>query len=477
MPHVDAWGHQMEASRAHRAAPAQPALLDPAAPPASPTAPPTLVSVPRPHDGAVSLPGHGRTLLRQVRRVQEESVRRGRTSVLVALSVGNATEIADVLGAEVLGTVTSAIAQRMLTMTHEVHLLAVSPLGGALAAVVCDRTERATVGERVQKVCQGFVTTTHARVWPVVTVGLRGLDGQTPEQALEEARQTVFDTDRRSPGGVRWFDPDATEHPAARALSLTGDLAETLARPDEQLWLAYQPVRDLRTGRVSAVEALLRWRHPTLGAVSPTDAIGVAEASGLIHPLGQWVLDRALRQAAAWWRSHKFVTVHVNASPVELRSPSYAASVARALRLHDVPPTALLLELTETDLMIGDREVRRTLDELRALGVRLGIDDFGAGWSSIGQLLDLPVDTVKVDRSLVSRIDHSPADLDLLRAVLGLLDTAPVEVVVEGVENETQASILRTLSVRLVQGYHLGRPVPAHELTLGGGSGAAGRVG
>ena len=111
------------------------------------------------------------------------------------------------------------------------------------------------------------------------------------------------------------------------------------------------------------------------------------------------------------------------------------------------------------------------------MGSPADLSDFGAGWSSIGQLLDLPVDTVKVDRSLVARIDHSPADLDLLRAVLGLLETAPVEVVVEGVENEAQAAILRTLSVRLVQGYHLGRPVPAHELSLGGGSGATGRAG
>ena len=477
MPHVDAWGHQMEANRAHRAAPAQPALRSSAPVPVpAPTVAP-VVPLPRPHDGAVTVPGHGRTLLRQVRRVQEEAVRHNRTSVLVAMSVGNATEIADVLGAEVLGTVTSVLAQRMLGLAHEVHLLAVSPLGGALAAIVCDRADRATLGDAVQEVCAGFVTTTHARVWPVVTVGLRGLDGQAPERALEEARRTVFDTDRRSPGGVRWFDPEGAEHPAARALSLTGDLAETLGRPDEQLSLAYQPVRDLRTGRITAVEALLRWRHPVHGPVAPTDAIAVAEASGLIHPLGQWVLDRALRQASAWWRSHRYVTVHVNVSPVELRSSAYAAAVARALSLHDLPPTALLLELTETDLMIGDREVRRTLEDLRALGVRLGIDDFGAGWSSIGQLLDLPVDTVKVDRSLVARIDHSPADLDLLRAVLGLLETAPVEVVVEGVENEAQAAILRTLSVRLVQGYHLGRPVPAHELSLGGGSGAAGRVG
>lgn len=448
-------------------------------------APVGTVLRPRLRDGAsVSTPtdrqSHGRALRQQLRRVRDDAVRRHRTVVLAGLSLANAAEVADGLGAEVLGVVTSAVAQRLLTLPHEVHLLAVSPLGGVVAAVVCERHERDAVGEEVRASCTGFVDVVGTRVWPVVTVGLRPVAhaSESTAVALAEVRQIVFDTDRRSPGGVRWHEPGTTVvPPARRTLSLTADLADVLVDPDEQLSLAFQPVRDLRTGRVTAVEALLRWQHPGHGTVPPPEAIGVAESSGLIHPLGAWVLDRALRQGAAWWRAHHYVTVHVNVSPVELREPSYAAGVARALRLHDLPPTALLLELTETDLMVGDREVRATLDSLRSLGVRLGIDDFGTGWSSIGQLLDLPVDTVKVDRSLVSRIDHSPADLDLLRAVLGLLDTAPMEVVVEGVENQTQASVLRTLGVRLAQGYHLGRPVPAAALRLGGpgGPGAAAR--
>ncbi|MGV3564949.1 MAG: EAL domain-containing protein [Nocardioides sp.] len=444
-------------------------------------APVGTVLRPRLRDGAsVSAPtdrqGHGRALQQQLRRIRDDAVRRHRTVVLTGLSLANAAEVADGLGAESLGVVTSVVAQRLLTLPHEVHLLAVSPLGGVVAAVVCERHERHAVGEETRTACSGFVDVVGMRVWPVVTVGLRPIAhaSESTALALADMRQIVFDTDRRSPGGVRWHEPGTVSTPARRTLSLTNDLADAMVDPDEQLSLAFQPVRDLRTGRVTAVEALLRWQHPEHGMVPPPDAIGVAESSGLIHPLGAWVLDRALRQGSAWWRAHRYVTVHVNVSPVELREPSYAAGVARALRLHDLPPTALLLELTETDLMVGDSEVRATLDSLRSLGVRLGIDDFGTGWSSIGQLLDLPVDTVKVDRSLVSRIDHSPADLDLLRAVLGLLDTAPMEVVVEGVENLAQASVLRTLGVRLAQGYHLGRPVPAAELVLGGSGGPGG---
>jgi EAL domain-containing protein (putative c-di-GMP-specific phosphodiesterase class I) len=434
-------------------------------------APPGVVPAAR-LDGATVVGGnrHTRALATELRRLQEELVRHRRRGVLVALTIGNAQDLADGLGAEVLSTVTSLVAQRLLTLSREVHLLAVSPLGGVLAAVLCEPHERDGIGEVVREACSGFVCAGSTRVWPVVTTGLRDLDGTPVEALLADVRQTAFEADRRFPGGVRWHDPRATDQPASRALTLTTDLADALDAPQDQLWLAFQPVRDLRTGRITAVEALLRWEHPVLGPVPPTEAVAVAEASGLILPLGAWVLHQALAQAASWWTAHRFVTAHVNVSPVELRDPSYADTVSRALRRHDLPPSALLLELTETDLMIGDREVRETLHRLRTLGVRLGIDDFGSGWSSIGQLLDLPVDTVKVDRSLTSRIDRSPADLDLLRAVLGLLDTAPVEVVVEGIENPAQASLLRNLGVRSGQGYHLGRPVPAAELSLGGGA-------
>lgn len=441
---------------------------------ATSVAPPGVLITPR-RDGALALGGpgvrHGRALVTELRRIQDELQRHRRCGVLVALTIGNAHDLADGLGAEVLSTVTSLVAQRLLDLTSEVHLMAVSPLGGVLAAVLCEPEERPAIGEVVRQVVTGFVTAGSTRVWPVVTVGMRDIDGAPAEVALADVRQTAFEADRRSPGGVRWHDPRSVDHPARRALALTADLADALEDPHDQLRLAFQPVRDLRTGRITAVEALLRWHHPTHGAVPPTEAIGVAEASGLIRPLGAWVLHHALAQAATWWAGHRFVTAHVNVSPVELRDPTYADTVTRALRRHDLPPTALLLELTETDLMVGDREVRETLQRLRTLGVRLGIDDFGIGWSSIGQLLDLPVDTVKVDRSLTSRIDRSPADLDLLRAVLGLLDTAPMEVVVEGIENPAQAAALRSLGVRFGQGYHLGRPVPAEELSLGGGVG------
>ena len=446
------------------------------------------VSVPRPagvlsaprRDGAMTVGGpgarHGRALVQELARIQTELHRHHRRGVLVALTLGNAGDLADGLGAEVLASVTSLVAQKLLNLTCEVHLLAVSPLGGVLAAVICDPGERGAIAEVVRDACTGFVTSGTTRVWPVVTVGLRDIDDSPAEGLLADVRQTAFEADRRSPGGIRWHDPRAQDHPARRLLGLTADLADALEDPHDQLRLAFQPVRDLRTGRITAVEALLRWHHPELGMVAPTEAISVAESSGLIRPLGAWVLHRALQQAATWWAGHRYVTAHVNVSPVELRDPTYAENVARTLRRHDLPPSALLLELTETDLMAGDREVRDTLQRLRSLGVRLGIDDFGIGWSSIGQLLDLPVDTVKVDRSLTTRIDRSPADLDLLRAVLGLLDTAPMEVVVEGIENAAQAAALRTLGVRFGQGYHLGRPVAPEDLSLGGGVGAVQRT-
>ena len=290
---------------------------------------------------------------------------------------------------------------------------------------------------------------------PVIDALAPDADNQhATDRNVYAVRATLLDAARRRPGGVQWFRPEVLSRPG-QDLALLRDLAQALERP-EQIALAYQPVRCLATGRTRAVEALLRWTHPARGPVPALAAVAAAERSGLVHRLGALVLDQALAAAAGWRRQGSATTVHVNVSPVELRDPGYAERVADLLGRHAVPPAGLLLEVTETDVMTGDADVLATLLRLRRLGVGIGIDDFGTGYSSISHLHRLPVDTVKVDRSLIAGIATSPADLDLVRAVLALLATAPVEVVVE-----------RALGCDLAQGYHLGRPGPVADLDLG----------
>ncbi len=240
------------------------------------------------------------------------------------------------------------------------------------------------------------------------------------------------------------------------------DLAFVLDEHPEQLTLDYQPVYDLRAGVIVGSEALLRWQHPVRGRVSPAIAVAAAERTGLIVPLGQHVLDRALAQTGEWVdRLGARFRMHVNVSPLELRDPSYVDHLQAALDRHRVDPSNLLLEITETAMVTEDPSVRTCLRGARDLGVGIGIDDFGTGYSSIAHLRSLPIDTVKIDRSLVSGIAAEPRDFRLARSVLSLVSTLGVTIVAEGIENALEAAHLQAMGCWFGQGFHLGRPVPA----------------
>lgn len=448
---------------------------------------PALQPRPAPRDGALrrdvaprSLQGHEATyagvgrLVHTLQEMHQRATRRGLRTSLVAVGVSNAADIADAHGAGTLETVTEAVVRRAMAGPAEFRALRISPLGGALGVLHAAPLHTHSAVEEVAARMRGQVWTVPAEIWPVVTVGLRCYTDDTPpEDLLRDVRATLLDAARRSPGSVRWFRPEVLSQPD-QDLALLRDLAQALDQP-AQIDLAYQPVRSLRTGAVHSVEALLRWTHPERGAVPAPQAVAAAERSGLVHRLGALVLDRALCAAAGWRRRGHTATVHVNVSPSELRDPGYVERVADALGRHAVPASGLLLEVTETDVMTDDCDVLATLLRLRRMGVGIGIDDFGTGYSSISHLHRLPVDTVKVDRSLVAGVATSPADLDLVRAVLALLATAPVEVIVEGVETAGQVDCLRALGCDLAQGYHLGRPGPVADLDLGsdGAPGAA----
>ncbi|NYG54793.1 EAL domain-containing protein [Nocardioides perillae] len=234
-------------------------------------------------------------------------------------------------------------------------------------------------------------------------------------------------------------------------------------RAPAQFGLAFQPLRDLATGRVVAAEALLRWVHPRLGPQPALPTVEMAERSGLMPALGRVVLDGALAAARSWPGD---VVVHANVSAHELREPGYVDGVHALLARHRVAPGRLLLELTESALATGPDSVVPVLEDLVATGVRLGLDDFGTGWSSIAQLRASPVDTVKVDRSLTAGIGSSPEEFELVRAVLALVEAAGREVVAEGVEDAVQLAHLRALGCRVGQGHHLGRPQPARALIV-----------
>lgn len=243
---------------------------------------------------------------------------------------------------------------------------------------------------------------------------------------------------------------------------LENDLRLALTTPAmEQFELYYQPVCDSGTGVVQGCEALLRWHHPVLGSVSPAVTIELAERSGLIVPLGAWILERACTQAAQWpaaWR------VHVNLSVKQMNEDGLVELVSDALAAASLAPRKLVLEITESLFILHYERHVKILNTLRAKGIGVALDDFGCGYSSLNHLRSLPIDWVKIDRSFISALESDAGSREVVSALFGLCQAMHLPVVAEGVETEGQREILKSLGCRVMQGFLLGRPAPASEI-------------
>ncbi|WP_432546387.1 putative bifunctional diguanylate cyclase/phosphodiesterase [Kineococcus sp. SYSU DK004] len=252
---------------------------------------------------------------------------------------------------------------------------------------------------------------------------------------------------------------------------LTADLH--LAVAEGQLLLEYQPVVELLTGRVRGFEALVRWRHPRRGLVPPADFVPLAEESGLIVPVGRWVLREACRQAGAWEREHGVpVGVSVNVSARQFQHPSLVRDVEEALAAADVPADRLTLEITESVLVADAERTSATMRRLRATGVRVALDDFGTGYSSLSYLRRFPIDVLKIDKSFIDDVVDDAEDRAVTAAIVQLGRTLDLLVVAEGVETAEQVAVLAGLGCPVGQGFRFARPLPpgsavAHLLAAG----------
>lgn len=231
-----------------------------------------------------------------------------------------------------------------------------------------------------------------------------------------------------------------------------------------ELTLHYQPTVDLRTGEIVGFEALVRWRHPSKGMISPLDFIGIAETTGLIVPLGRWVLTEACRQAVVWGAGRtRRLKMAVNVSVRQFEHGDLSAMVAEVLAATGMPVDQLCLEMTESVLLTDTDENLTQLQRLKALGVTLAMDDFGTGYSSLGYLRRYPMDILKIDRSFVGRLGGDREDEALVRTIVRLGKSLGMITVAEGIEETAQLVTLRDLECDLAQGYLLSRPLPAEE--------------
>jgi diguanylate cyclase len=277
----------------------------------------------------------------------------------------------------------------------------------------------------------------------------------TAEGLLRDAHTALYRA--KGSGRNRCVTFDSTMHDAVRRRVET-ELALRHALQRQQFLLHYQPIVNLETCQVVGVEALIRWAHPSMGMIPPLDFIPVAEETGLIVEIGEWVMSEALRQLSDWRaEGHDDLWVAVNVSARQLRDARLVDHVESALRRFGIPPDKLVVEITETAMMSDERSSADLLNRLRALGVPLAVDDFGTGYSSLGHLRTFPVSKVKIDRSFVSGLDTDNDDAEIVRAVVAMSLAMGLDVVAEGIETPGQRALLLQTGVQLGQGWLFGR--------------------
>jgi diguanylate cyclase (GGDEF)-like protein/PAS domain S-box-containing protein len=341
--------------------------------------------------------------------------------------------------------------------------------GDEFALLVDDVDEDAAVGVATRALAalnRPFELTDRAvRVGATVGIALSSPTLPTSIDMLRAADIAMYRAKQSGKGRFRVFEPSMLEE-AAERLRLGVDIRGAVERGE--FVIHYQPTVDLPDGTMTGMEALVRWAHPELGLLQPAEFIPLAESTGLIIPLGEWVLREACRQARAWQRARSDkppLVMTVNLSGGQLLHPGLVASVSQALEDGELPPELLTLEITESVMAHETEETIRRMRQLKGLGVGIAIDDFGTGYSSLSYLRRFPVDTVKIDKSFVDGLTKGANELALVRAIVRLAHSLKVTTVAEGVETEGQARRLIRMGCDQAQGFHFARPMDAREAT------------
>ena len=285
------------------------------------------------------------------------------------------------------------------------------------------------------------------------SIGVCGIeDRASPTDLMQRTDIALYEAKRQGRGRAARYTPGMIEAVADRH-RLENDIRFAMA--EGQFHLAYQPIMALADDTILGFEALIRWQHPARGLVSPATFIPLAEETGLILPIGHWVLEEACRQAVAW-RADQHVAVNISA--VQFRSPMLLAHITSALAKSGLPASRLEIELTETALVEDGRQIAHTLSALRQLGIKIAMDDFGTGYSSLAHLRDLPLDRIKIDRSFVAAALKDKHSMAVVKAITQMGRDMNIQTIAEGVEEADQLDLLKTLGCDAVQGYLIGRP-------------------
>ena len=323
--------------------------------------------------------------------------------------------------------------------------------------VVSEPAEVARVAERVLEAIGEPIEIDGHRFVAEASIGIAlGSDAQA---LLKQADAAMYRAKSQHDLGYAFFDPEL-DHAALVRFRRIGELAEALER--QEFRVHYQPIVALPSGEVTGYEALLRWQHPELGQLPPLEFIPLAEESGLIVPIGRWILQEACMHASRMGGLGEVgPEMSVNVSARQLQHPDFVDHVDSALERAGLPPERLVLEITESVLVETGDAVEARIDALKDRGVGIALDDFGTGYGSLSYLQRLPIDIVKIDRTFTANVDTDDAHEALLRAIVGLGNALGTRLVAEGIERQSQSEVIHRLGCKSAQGFHYGRPEAA----------------
>ncbi|TCJ13510.1 EAL domain-containing protein [Parasulfuritortus cantonensis] len=424
------------------------------------------------HDPLTGLPNRALVQDRLQHAIELARRQHGRAGVMM-IDLDRFKAVNDGIGHDVGDQLLKVVAERLTGSLRRTDT--VGRMGGDEFLVVL---EDGAAPEMYAEVAEGLIRTIsepaviqahHIEVGASVGIAFYPDDGGDVATLLKQADVAMYAAKADGKGVCRFFSADMTER-ASRFLAMEMELRQALAR--DELELHYQPKMSLADGRLHGVEALVRWRHPTRGLLMPADFIPVAEDSGIIVALGDWVLTEACRQAAVW--QGRMGTIAVNVSGRQMERVDLVARIGELTARYGIPPAYLQIELTESMIMGDPERAAGLLGKLRELGITVAIDDFGTGYSSLSYLRRLPIDVLKIDRSFVLGTGTDQEVTEIARTVVALGQALRMAVVAEGIEAEAQATLLRDMGCDLGQGYLYAEPLAAAALEawLAAGRGA-----
>jgi diguanylate cyclase (GGDEF)-like protein len=412
------------------------------------------------HDLLTNLPN--RVLFREHLDAAFSALARGQAFAVMCLDLDHFKQVNDTLGHPLGDALLKAVAGRLRARVKESDIIA--RIGGDEFAIVQAAVERPEhCSELATRLVEALsepydIEGKHVVIGTSVGIAVAPGDGRDPDQLLKNADMALYLAKGDGRGTYRFFEAEMDRRLQARR-SLELDMRSALV--NNEFELHYQAIVRLETSKISGFEALLRWNHPRQGRISPLNFISLAEETGLILPLGEWVLRTACRHAANWPQP---VDVSINLSPAQFKSRNLVQVVMNALASSGLSARRLVLEITESVFLQNETGVMATLHQLRELGVRIAMDDFGTGYSSLAYLRSFPFDKIKIDRSFVRDMLDRDDCKAIVGAVAGLARKLNMTSVVEGVETQAQLDFVRAERCDECQGYLLGRPIPEGQV-------------